>query len=218
VIRASLRLIPLLCVSATLIVSGCASAPKPGSPPVLSDYEGKKVALIDIDGEASGRAVVEVALINELIKRGTFILVPKNEVDQARNAPDVDPTDWRAIAERAGSDIALRARIARFDAETKEGYSAEEVYDSQLAKERGKKEGKTNRLFKVKSMKGVVEVELEFADARSKTDASFRKGTAAHEETVSADAKSGSIHLPPKLRFLEGLARQAFRKFFEQYE
>lgn len=193
-----------------IFFSGCSSAPK--KTPELKKLEGKKVALVEIDGEATARAIVEVALVNQLIKDGTFILVPKQDVQSARTAPSINPGDWQAIAKAAGADYALRADVLEFSADEREGYSTEEVDDSQLKKERG--DGRTQRIYKEKSLTSKVRVELKFADL-SQND--IRAGIAEAEDQVRAEAKNSSAHLPPRLRFLEKTANEAFRRFFERY-
>ncbi len=196
-----------------LSFSGCSSAPK--KTPELSRLEGQKVALLDIDGEETARKVIEVALVNQLVNQGSFELVNKKEVDYARALPDVKPGDWRTLTERSGAAYGLRAKVLKFDANTREGYSSEEVYDSQLAQERGEKEGKTQRLYKVKAMTGEVQIELQFTEVRT---GDVRAGIAEAKETITAEAKDSAAHLPPKLRFLEELTNQAFKLFFDKYQ
>ena len=86
-----------------LVLAGtsCSTAKK-RTTPELGKMEGKKVALVDIDGEDSSRSVVEVALINQLLKRGTFILINKKEVDAAKALPEMSPLDWKGIFEYVG--------------------------------------------------------------------------------------------------------------------
>jgi hypothetical protein len=201
----------ILGLAATFLIS-CSSAKKKSNLE-LSELHEKKVALLSVDGEETPRKIVEVALVNQLVQRGTFHLVPKQEVESSRAHPSQDPTDWRGIAKRAGADYALQAKVLQFDAPIQEGYSKEEVYDSQLAEETGT-DGKTERVYKVKSMDGKVRVQLQFTNLETQET---KSGIAAAEEHVEADAKSSSIHLPPKLRFLENLSNKAFRDFFEQY-
>lgn len=204
----------LLTVGWLLTGVACSTAKK--TKPELSDLEGRKVALIDVEGESTSRKVAEVALINQLMKRGSFVLIPKEDVEKARLAPTQDPTDWQGIARRAGAEVALRMKILQFDADTREGYSSEEVKDEILAKERGD-DGKAERLYKVKAMDGTVKVEVQYADLR-KDPPDVRTGIAQASDKVQAEARTTSAHLPPKLRFLENLANEAFAKFFEQYK
>ena len=218
-IPARLRLgVPLAILGAALaLAAGCSTAKKKTAPE-LARLEGRKVALVDIDGEETARRVVEVALINQLANRGTFILVSKQDVEAARAAPDQSPTDWKGLARRSGAEFALRAKVLEFSAETREGYSSEMVEDSQLAQEQGESARKSERIFKAKAIDGKVRVQLEFTELSPK-DASDAVRVAVAEKTdrVSGDEKDGAIHLPPKLRFLENLTNEAFREFFERY-
>lgn len=203
----------ILATAGVLSLAGCSHAKK--KTPELSQLEGKKVALVDVEGEATSRKVVEVALINQLVQRGTFEIVAKEDVAAARSAPEQAPQDWVGIARRAGADYAVRAKVLEFKADTRDGYSSEEIHDSQLAAERGEKEGKTQRLYKVKSLAGLVRLQLDF----SKTDPNDpdpRSSVSEAEKTVTAETKSGAAHLPPRLRFLEGLANEALKKFFDE--
>ena len=176
--------------------------------------EGKKVALIEVEGEATARNVVEVALVNQLLRHGSFQLVTKEAVQAARLAPEQKPDDWQGIARRAGADYALRARVLEFDGDTRTGIKKVVVEDSQMAAERGEKERMTERLVKAKSLTAKVRVQLEFANLAKKDP---RIAVAEHEETVEADEEHEAIHLPPKLRFLEKVANDAFGNFFEKY-
>ncbi len=195
--------------------TGCSSAKK--KTPELSRLEGKKVALISIDGEKTSRSIVEVALVNQLMKRGSFELVGKREVDAARGAASQDTTDWIGVARKAGADYALKANVLQFDAVENEGYSSEKVEDSQMAAERGEDHRMVDRLYKVKSLDGKVRVQLDFAKTDEK-DPDLRSGVAEAEQKVTAEGKTGGIHLPPRLRFLETIANEAFQAFFEKYE
>ncbi len=200
-----------VCLLICIFALGCASTTKKTTPE-LSQLQGKKVALVEIEGEPGSKAIVEVALINQLLQRGTFTIASKQEVEKARASHEINPLNWRAVAKKAGADYALRAKILEFDADTHEGYSEEEVEDSQLAKERGD-DGKTKRIYKVKSMEGKVKVELEFT---SLTDNDNRSGIASSSEKLVEEEKDGAIHFPPKMRFLEKLTNTAFHRFFEE--
>ncbi|MBL7715317.1 MAG: hypothetical protein JNL01_07585 [Bdellovibrionales bacterium] len=206
----------ILTAAVALVASGCASSRKKTTPE-LSNYEGKKVALVEVEGESTQTAIVEVALVNQLIKRGTFILVSKKEIDQARTQVGTDTSDWKAFAKAAGADIALRAKVIQFDADTHEGYSSEIVDDSQMAAERGEAHRKVEKVFKVKALRGRVQVELQFATLTGDNAGDLRYAVAQANEDVQESANKSAIHLPPKLRFLEKLTNQAFAKFFDQY-
>ncbi len=198
-----------------LIISltACSSAKKKSSSHVeLGQFEGKKIALMGIEGEPTAQKIAEVALINQLVQRGSFILIPKQEIEMARKAVEQDPMDWKGIAKKAGAEFALQVQVQAFDAPIHEGYSKREVVDSQLAEEQGS-DGRTEQIFKVKSMDGHVKYLLTFTHL---TDIDVKSGVAEAEEKVESSAQSSSIHLPPKLRFLEDLSNKAFREFFEK--
>lgn len=190
--------------------SGCASVKK--KEPELDELVGKKVALIDVDGEETARKVVEVALVNQLIQNGTFILVPKAEILRARDAADLKPTDWQELTRRVGADYALRAKVLEFDTQVSEGHNTESVYDSQLEAETGN--GKMQRVFRAKVLEGKVRVELSFVRI---FDGDTRTAIAEAQDRIMKEAKTEAIHLPPPLRFLEDLANRAFKEFFERY-
>ena len=193
---------------------GCSSSQKKSDRVILSELHGKKVALIGVEGEDTAKKITEVALINQLVKRGTFELVSKGAVETARTDISQDPMNWKGLAKRAGADLALRVKVEEFKAEENAGYSKEEVYDSQLAEENGT-DGKTERIYKVKSLDGKVRFNLGFTDL-SKNETRF--GTAEAAERVEENARTRAVHLPPKLRFLEKLSNQAFEEFFEKTE
>jgi hypothetical protein len=205
-------------VAFALGAAGCSSARK--KTPELSEMLGKPVALISVEGEQTARSVTEVALVNQLIKHGSFELVSKQDVEKARQAPDQDPTDWIGIARRAGAEYGLRAKVLEFDATERQGYSSEQKEDPRLEQDMGslmKKGQKTERVYKVKSLTGKVRVQLEFAKTDPK-DPDLRTAVAEAEDSVTVEAKTEAAHLPPRLRFLEKLENEAFAKFFEQYK
>lgn len=191
--------------------AGCSGAPKKSDRVSLSSLEGKKIALVSVEGEDTARKITEVALINQLVKHGSFELLSKGAVEKARADVDQDPSDWKGLAQRAGAELALRVKVTEFKAEVQTGYHQEEVYDSQLAEENGT-DGKTERVYKAKSLDGAVKFDLQFTDLVSQKT-TF--GTAEANETIQAGAQTSAIHLPPRLRFLEQLSNTAFRKFFE---
>lgn len=195
----------------TLVGTGCKSAPKKTTPE-LSELIGKKVALVEVLGEATARQATEVALINQLTRRGTFILISKQEVQAARTQFQQDPSDWKGIAKRAGADFALKARVLEFKSDQNTGYSTEQTEDSQLEAETGN--GKTERLYKAKSLTGSVKVELQFANLET---GDTRVGTGEKTGQALADERNGAAHLPPRLSFLTGLLEQCFEDFFEKY-
>ena len=200
----------------TIVSSGCSTG-RVGTDPEISKLQGKKVALVELDGEPNARAIVEVALVNQLVKRGSFILISEKDVMKSRAAPDQDPTDWKAIAKNAGAEYALRGNILEFSAEQSESYSAVEEPDSQLEAETGKQ--KAERIVKIKTLEGAVRVQLEFADLERNPDQSplVQTGVAEHNEKITTDPVKKGPELPPRLRFLENLTNEAFRKFFERY-
>ena len=207
----------------------CSHAEKKTTPE-LSSLLGKKIALVEIEGEAKPRAMIEVALVNQLSKTGSFFLIPKEEIQKIRTLPDVDSTQWKTIAKKAGADYALRIRVLEFKAETREGYSKDRVEDSQFAAERGENEKQVERVYKVRSLTGRVKYELEFtpvsdqvlgASGHSENPAptyDVRRATIGAEDTEVAEAKTRSIHLSPPLRFLERLTNLAFERFFKDYQ
>ena len=197
----------------TLSIWGCASKKRTDIPD-LSEYSGKRVALIEIDGPSSSKAMVEVALVNQLVERGTFILISKREIERARAKASVNARDWKALSQAVEADLALKAQVLEFDAEESEGYNEEEVYDSQMAEERGKKEGTVKRLYKVKRLIGKVKIGLQFFRVNS---GSVQSATVEESETLERDERKKSIHFPPRLRFMEELVNRAFQKFFDDF-
>lgn len=197
-------------LAAVFLVTGCSSLRK--KTPELSEMEGKKVALVEIESEATERKIIEVALVNQLVQHGSFILVSREEIEKARRAPDLKPTDWMELTRRVGADYALRAKVLQFDADVHEGYNKEEVEDTQLEAETG--DARTERVFKAKAMEAKVRVELSFTRI---FDGDTRTGVAESEDRVVKEAKSEAIHMPPKMRFLENLSNKAFKDFFEKY-
>ena len=197
---------------AATLVGGfaCSSAPK--KEPELSRFLGKKIALVSLQAEPTAKTIVEVALVNQLVKRGTFILISQEEVQKAKAAHDVDTTDDAAVARRAGADYSLKARVLKFEAHEREGYDSIVEDDSQMEAETG--ESKTKRLYKVATLLAKVEIELTFRDLQT---GELRVGIAKAEGNSFAESKTTAGHLPPKMGFLEKVANEAFRDFFDRY-
>lgn len=171
-------------------MAACASPPK--TTPELSTLLGRKVALVEVRGEPTAAKIVEVALVNELVKDGTFELINKREG-------------------RTGAEFLLQINVIDFTATENTGYDRLEVEDSQLKAETG--QARTERLVKVKSLKGVVRCEFQFTNVAS---GETRTASAEATETFVANEEQGSIRLPPRLRFLEQIAQKAVHRFFEE--
>ncbi len=196
----------------TLLLMACSSSPKKlFNQPILSELQGKKIALVSIEGEPTAQKIIEVALVNQLIQRGSFILVAKPEIEAARSAPEQNPLDWKGIAKKVGADYALQIQVLQFNSSIHSGYSSREMIDTQLADEQGT-DGKTDQVFQVKTLEGQVRFSLNFTNLINND---FRIALAQAQNKVLQSAETSSIHLPPKLRFLEDLSNQAFKQFFD---
>ena len=201
-----------------LLVGLCACSGAKRRPDVLELAEGRKIALLDVDGEggASARSVVEVGLINALSEGGQFELVSKQDVQAAKDLPTIDPTNLKSITLASGADFGMVIHVRKFFAEETTGITKERVFDSQLAQERGKDEGETDRLIHVKRLNGDLTLGFELVDAqtgdRTGPDTSPKNIISAHDE-VTADTHEGAAHLPPRLRFMERLAQRTIRAF-----
>ncbi len=192
-------------------LAGCSSAPK--TKPEISRLLGKRVALVEVQGEDTARRSVEVALVNQLSRDGSFILVSKQDWDAAKRSADTAAADWKSWAEAAKADWGLEVRVHEFRAEETEGYDREEVTDSQLAEERGDS-GKDSRLVKVKSLNAAVDLELTFTEVKTGDVRTARiQESRAHRQEASKTA----IRMPPRLRVLEELTQKAVTEFFEKY-
>ena len=159
------------------------------------------------------KQATEVALINQLTRNGTFIIISKEDVEAARVQFQQDPSDWKGIAKRAGADYALKARVLEFESHVDVGYSHQTVEDTQMEAETG--ECKIRWPYKVKRLTGNVKVELQFANL---ADGTVKTGTAEKQGQVEGDEREGAVHLPPRLSFLIGLLEQTFQDFFKEYQ
>jgi hypothetical protein len=200
-----------------LLLGACSSAPR--TTPRLSDLIGKRVALIEIEGEATQRSMIEVALVNNLQREGSFELISKEELQQAKTAPDVDTSDDQALGRKLKADYVLRIRALNFDASERQGYDRVKMEDSQLAAERGESARMTQRLVKVKSLTGTVALKIRFTPvAGAGQEPASREATQTVTDTVRATEEKGAIRLPEKMSFLSRLTQRALDEFFKQYE
>jgi len=168
----------------------------------------QKVALVEITGPDTSKKIVEVVLVNFLMKTGAFTLLNKKEVDKARAHHAQDPMDLNGIAKRAGADESLKIAVDIFKAEIVEGYSSEKINDPQLIEERGEEAKNEERLFKVKRLDGHVKLMLNFTNLMTlKTRTKVLEAT----DSKTSDEQKGAAHLPPKLRFLEELTEKALK-------
>ncbi len=207
---------PALAILTAALLTGaaaCSSTPKKLRENSFRMAEGKRVALVDIDAENSARSIIEVSLVNALTRTGYFDLVAKEDVTKAKALPGMIPGDVREIAKAAGAEFALSIHAKKFFAEERKGHSNERVYDSQLAAERGRDAGETDRLYEVRVLEG--EVETEFVLTHVETGDVVRSITKNKEEVIR-DSRQGAIRMPPRLRFLEQVTQKAVDAFFDQ--
>jgi hypothetical protein len=209
-----MRIHACVAVIASILVGACASS-KLRTTPELSKLAGKRVALVQIDAEETSRKTIEVALVNQLIKNGTFELISREEVETAKAAFNQWPDDFKGLGSKLGADYVLSAKVLAFNADVHEGYDRIVEDDSLMAKERGEKARKTERLVKVKSLDGLVTVRLNFTNLK---DGDVREADATAQDSVRKTSEKEAIHLPPKMSFLQNLAGKAFAQFFEQYQ
>jgi hypothetical protein len=150
--------------------------------------------------------------VNQLRKHGSFFLVSKKEVQDARAAIESDQLDPVSLAKAAGADVALRAKVLEFEALERQGYREEDIEDSLYEKETGKKTRKN--LYKVKSLDGSVKFELVFTEVESREE---RRAIAAASDRMEAEGKTAAVRIAPKLAFLEMLSNRAFEEFFKEH-
>ncbi len=155
--------------------------------------------------------MVEVAIVNELIKRGDFELISKKEFERARSEVEASPLAIAETAKRLGAHLLLKAEVRESTVDAEQGYDRVETEDSALRDETGN--GKTDRLIKVKRLTGRVTIYFEFQDlATSET----RSALETESEELRETEERGAIRLPPKLRFLERVVQKTVTRFFEQ--
>ena len=199
------------------VMNGCSSAPR--TTPRLSELVGKRVALIEVEAEPTQRSMIEVALVNNLQREGSFELISKEEIQQAKTAPNVDTSDPQSIGRKLKADYVLRIQGLTFDAQERQGYDRVEFEDSQLAEERGESARMSQRLVKVKSLTGTVALKIRFTPVGATgTAAGSREATQTVTDTVRASEEKGAIRLPEKMSFLSKLTQRALDEFFKQYE
>jgi hypothetical protein len=66
----------------------------------------------------------------------------------------------------------------------------------------------------VKSLEGRVREQMDFS---ALTEKDLRSGVAEASNKVVSEQKTQRAELPPKLRFLEDISNEAFKKFFDKY-
>jgi hypothetical protein len=201
---------------------GCSSRP-PRTTPKLSELEGKRIALVEVGAEPTQRAMIEVALVNQLQSEGTFELIAKEEIQKAKAAPDVDTTDLQALGRSVGADYLLQIEVLALEATERSGVDRITVEDSQLAEEQGEDARQTTRLVKVKSLTGKVSLKIRFTPVRPLGAPATpltepREAVATQEDRVTAREEKTAIRLPGRIRFLETLIQKAFSDFFKQYK
>jgi hypothetical protein len=175
---------------------------------------GKTVAIVGFEGTKTARKFAEVAIVNQVIERGSFLLIPQREIRKVKARVGVDPRNYTQIAAMSGADIALWGEFLAFDANTSEGYIEETIYDSQIAAEQGDDRGSVKQLIKVKTLEGHVKLKLFFQET---INGEVLSDVTEVKEKIQHGERRRAVHLPPRLRFLEELTNRAVNQFFEKH-
>lgn len=186
---------------ATLTSCSNSSKNTTDTPEAWSPLKHKRLAIEEIEGPESAQKIVEVAFVNEVHKRGSFVLLSKKEIAQARNRD-----------EKPASDLTLKIKITSFDTEDIDSYAPDTEEDSVLVEERGSGDNNKRNIHSVERT-GKIRVELAFFDAQGSL---IKQGIVEKTDSVTKSDKSGAIHFSPKLYFLDSITRKAMADFFVQ--
>jgi hypothetical protein len=119
------RFVPVLFI--LVGVSACTSSQKKSHEPELAAVYGKSVALTELKTESfSHQKLVRSSLIDQLVNRGTFVLVSKYAVEEAREALGV-AANLKQVAQKAGGEYMLRIELLKLVPTQAEETSQEKV-------------------------------------------------------------------------------------------
>ena len=173
------------------------------------DLRSKVVALIGVDGAKEAALQTEIAIVNQVIEKGTFQIIDRAAVQAALVGHPADG-DWVALGHELNADYVLRLTVVEFKAETRQGYDVNEEEDSLLSTEnRTPRKQKWKHYSKVKSQEGYVKLRVEFFDVATHEMAQSE----ATEARRIFNSRDGEI--PRKLKMLEELTAQAVATYFE---
>lgn len=192
-----------------IFLAGCAHK-KTIQPVTLSNLVDKHVALAEVKGSVESVKHVEVAIINEILDHGRFMIVDKATVQDALSIYPTE-SDYEGLGKKVGADYVLGVKIKNFDIKERQGYDKVVTEDSVLTEESGeKKPVMGTRYVKVKSFEGLVKLECTFFDVLA------NKVTYQGIGEATATENSRDKKYMGKMDLLERLSGQAITDFFEK--
>lgn len=203
--KATLSILALL----LLFVPACASKKK-NQTETLSQHalRGKIIALAEVRGPKEARDLVEVALVNDIIEKGSLYVVDRTTVAEALATYPAE-NDRQRLGQKVGADYVLTLAIEEFKVIDRQGLDAVEEEDSVLTEEwREKKTVVAKSYKKVRSSEGIVRLRFDFLDVS--TGERAYSGVGEVRETFHSRERD----LPRKMQLLESLTSQAVTDFF----
>ncbi len=169
---------------------------------------GKIIALAEVRGSKEARDLVEVALVNDIIEKGSLYVVDRATVAEALTAYPAE-NDRQRLGKKVGADYVLTLAIEEFKVVDRQGLDAVEEEDSVLTEEwREKKPVIAKSYKKVRGVEGIVRLRFDFLEVGTGENAYSGAGEA--RETFNSRERD----LPRKMQLLESLTSQAVSDFF----
>lgn len=203
----------LRCFASTILIilflPACASKKKNLSEPLTQrTLRGKIIALAEVRGPKEARDLVEVALVNDIIDKGSLYIIDRPTVAEALATYPAE-NDRQRLGKKVGADYVLTLAIEEFKVVDRQGLDALEEEDSVMTEEwREKKPVVAKSYKKVRSSEGIVRLRFDFLDVGTGERAYAGIGEA--RETYNSRERD----LPRKMQLLESLATQAVSDFF----
>lgn len=212
-----------LLVMAAISVSACSK--KKTDTLTRRSLEGKRVAVATIEGgDSTTKKIIEVALVNEIVDKGRFEIVNREDVQKAlENYPAA--SDRVRLGKYLHADYVLDIMAEEFKVTDRSGLDEVIEADPVMKEEwHSKDDVVAKKYVKVKSEEGRVKLKFTFVDVASGTGdagsgakALSAMGSATDTRTarLTGDKKTGG-ELPGKLALLEELSGKAVQNFFEK--
>lgn len=169
---------------------------------------GKIIALAEVRGSKEARDLVEVALVNDIIEKGSLYVVDRATAAEALVTYPAE-NDRQRLGKKVGADYVLTLAIEEFKVTDRQGLDAVEEADSVMTEEWHEKKPVAAKSYKkVRSSEGIVRLRFDFLDVGTGERAD--EGVGEARETFNSRERD----LPRKMQLLESLASRAVADFF----